>query len=756
MRRIPLFWISSAFILGIVFASVIRFEQEILRIAFFLCAIIACIEYFLRKKSERFKKSILPIFLLFMVSIGGAWRYTNVRYPTLTVDQLAFYNNQGEIKIAGVLCAEPQNKDTSTRLVVCVNRMISPVNRGLTGKAMIIHKPGDWRYGDSVEVKGKFVIPDEDEEFSYKEYLAQRSIQSLVVYPNIQLIERGVNNKVGVVLFSLRRQAYATIEKFIPQPEAGLLSGILLGIETDIPGDLKRAFQNTGTDHIIAISGFNMTILAGIFLKGFRKWLSIWWAALLAILTISLYTIMVGGAPAVARAAVMSSLAMSANLIGRGQSGKYTLLLTVAVMNLFNPLLLWNAGFQLSVMATLGLVLYADRLNNWFKNLIARRYSEEKAEKLSGPVSEYILFTLAAQLTTLPVVLYHFEQVSLTAILANPLILPVQPLVMIMGGISVMIGMLIAPLGQLLSYPVWVLLFYTNQIVTWLAEFSTGIVVIGKMTWIGVLFLYGIIFLATNSGNPLNKLNLKKPIFIAITLITATFLVWNAVLLRADNQLHIWVLDESNQGALFIQTPSGKKVLINAGESANQLSSEINKHIPIINKTIDLAIVTDRKEKEYQGFIKILDRFNIKRFLWAEDVPPSVAMEAIINSTRQKKVEVGLFKDGSMIDFGDEVFLEKWDRNKTGISFILRYRQFRFVYLEELKYLDNQVLDGAVVVLKPGLDPNEFKSNRTPQAIFHHEVVPDKDQPGQISTSEYGIIEINTDGEQMWLSGEKR
>ncbi|HSM25778.1 MAG TPA: ComEC/Rec2 family competence protein, partial [Anaerolineaceae bacterium] len=196
MRKVPLFWISSAFLLGIVFASVVPFGQEAWRAVFFVCAAITCFEWFLRRKSERFKKTILPIFLLLMIFAGGAWRYSIVRYPTLTMDQLAFYNNQAEIKIAGILCADPQNKDTSTRLVVCVERMISPVNRGLTGKAMVILKPGEWRYGDKVELKGKFVTPDENEEFSYKEYLAQRGILSLVVYPNIQLIERGSERKV--------------------------------------------------------------------------------------------------------------------------------------------------------------------------------------------------------------------------------------------------------------------------------------------------------------------------------------------------------------------------------------------------------------------------------------------------------------------------------------------------------------------------------------------------------------------------------
>lgn len=757
MKRIPLFWISSAFLLGIAFASILSFEKDQWKRLFIISAICLFIEWLLRKRWSKSRIFILPIFFLLLMFTGGGWRYVTVRNPDITNQQLAYYNNREKVEIIGHICADPQRTDTSFRLVVCTTQINEPVQQDIHGKVMVFLKAGDWFYGDKLKLYGEVVTPFENEEFSYKEYLSQRGISSVMSFPWVEWIEHEKGFSLMRSLFSIRRAAYEKIQHFYPQPEASLLSGILLGIETDIPADLKNAFQNTGTDHIIAISGFNMTILAGIFLKGFRKWLSIWWAALFAILAIGFYTILVGAAPAVVRAAIMSSLAISASLIGRGQSGKYTLMLTAAVMCLINPLLLWNAGFQLSVMATLGLVLYAGRLSNWFNNLAKKLVSEEKAEKITNLISEYILFTLAAQLTVMPIILYHFERVSIISLIANPLILPVQPLTMVLGGIAVITGLLIPPLGQLLSYVVWVLLFYTNQVVSWLSEISRGALVLGEMTFISVLVLYAVIFFFTYKSQKEYLQRLKKPTFLLAGIITAIFFVWNAVFLKPDQNLHLWILDEGNQGAVFVQTPSGKRILINTGELANPLSSELGKHIPAINREIDLVIATTSKEKNYQAFPKILERFSIDQFIWAESVPITRSAKEINATLKENQTDILLLKNGELIDFGDGVFLEKWDSQSTGISMVINYQEFRFVYLEDVQkgLEESQIIDGAVVLL-PQSGKKRFNSiEMVPQIIIHHDMEVNQDIPGELSTDNEGKIEIVTNGTEIWLKGEK-
>ncbi len=756
MRRIPLFWISSAFLLGIAVALFVPVSADFWRVSFFVCLGLLVLEHLLRRKWSGFKKQSLPMFLLLAVLAGGGWRYSTVQQKPFTPNNIAYYNDQEKVTISGVVCSDPQHNERSVRFSVCVDRMERPEQRNLKGKVLVVQRNGEWKYGDRVNLFGSVNTPEENEEFSYKDYLAQRGIHSLMEYPYIEFVKAGQGSWLKTGLFQLRQAAYQHILDFLPQPEAGLLSGILLGIETDIPYELEKAFQDTGTAHVVAISGFNMAILAGIFLKGFRKYLSIWWAALLAILAMALYTVLVGAAPAVARAAVMSCLAMSSSLIGRGQSGMYTLALTAAVMCLFNPLLIQDAGFQLSVTATLGLVLYADRLMNWFRSMAGKYLPEAVVERLTGPVSDYFLFTLAAQVMTLPVVLYHFERLSLTTLIANPLILPVQPLVMILGGIAVIVGLVIPPLGQLLSYVVWVPLYYTNQIVTWLAGFPGGVVVLGEVSLLTVAGMYLLIFFLAHRKKDQGILVQRNPILMVGVMLAAVVLVWNAVLLRPDGKLHLWIMDDPNAGVVLVQSPSGNRILINAGERANSLSSEITQHLPVLNRKLDLALLTYPNTKTYSAYPTILERFQVQQFQWGEAIPDSKTSKAILEILQERQTQTGILTVGQQVDCGDGVMLEKFELEKTGISFLLTYGDFRFFLIEEdvHKGENLQLIDGAVLLVRPGLEVDEMELTWQPQVIIHHEYQ-SEEIPGQLSTNKTGRIEIITDGKQIWMMGER-
>ena len=127
---------------------------------------------------------------------------------------------------------------------------------------------------------------------------------------------------------------------------------------------MTEAFQQTGTAHIIAISGFNISILAGLFVRGFGRFTRRWVAVVLALLSISFYTLLVGAQPSVVRAAIMGAVGLFGPLLGRRQVGANSLAFVAALMCLFDPTLPWDISFQLSFSGTLGLVLFADPLLN--------------------------------------------------------------------------------------------------------------------------------------------------------------------------------------------------------------------------------------------------------------------------------------------------------------------------------------------------------------------------------------------------------
>ena len=211
----------------------------------------------------------------------------------------------------------------------------------------------------------------------------------------------------------------------------------------------------------------------------------------------------------------MGGTAVFASLVGRRQDGLNTLAVVAAVMAAFNPQVLWNVGFQLSFAATLGLVLYAEPLKTAFERLASRYVPVETAQKWSRPVGEYILFTLAAQVLVLPIIIYYFQRISLSSLIANPLILPAQPPVMILGGLALLAGTIYYPLGQILAWIAWPFVAYTIRVVEFLAAFPGGALNLGEVSVVLVIgfyaFLFGLTFAGARSQRAVGWI--KPPLF---------------------------------------------------------------------------------------------------------------------------------------------------------------------------------------------------------------------------------------------------
>ena len=273
-----------------------------------------------------------------------------------------------------------------------------------------------WHYGDRVILRGQLESPPEFEDFSYREYLAQQGVYSYMRNAWAYQVSSGGGNPLLRLIYTYKAYALDTLYRLWPDPEASLLAGILLGDESGISDQVDQAFRDTGTSHIIVISGFNITIIIGLLVGVFSRLFGggqfgVRRAVVIALFGIVVYTILVGADAAVVRAAIMGATAIFASLVGRRQDGLNTLAVVAALMAAFNPNILWNVGFLLSFAATLGLVLYADPLKGAFEQLASRFVPVERAQKWSRPVGEYILFTLAAQLLVLPIIIYYFQRI---------------------------------------------------------------------------------------------------------------------------------------------------------------------------------------------------------------------------------------------------------------------------------------------------------------------------------------------------------
>jgi competence protein ComEC len=358
----------------------------------------------------------------------GALRY-DAALPTFDEAHLAHYNDGGTATITGVVVEAPDVRHRYVNLKVSARFLeIDGEKHEVEGLALVrTGRFPSYSYGDELEIVGRLATPPESEDFSYKEYLSRQGIHSMVDYGHITLLSQGHGDPFHQIIYALKAHLQETIARLFPEPSASLLTGILLGIETSIPRNLVEDFNATSTTHIIAISGFNIAIVAGAIGLLTKRFLGIYRSAVVSICAITLYTVLVGADAAVVRAAIMGSLTLVAIIAGRQTYALASLAAAALLMTLWNPFLLWDVGFELSFAATLGLVLLVRPWKEHVQARLSHWISEERATALVRMLSDPLFVTLAAQLAVWPITIYYFRRFSLVSPLTNFLIIPAQP-----------------------------------------------------------------------------------------------------------------------------------------------------------------------------------------------------------------------------------------------------------------------------------------------------------------------------------------
>jgi competence protein ComEC len=327
-------------------------------------------------------------------------------------------------------------------------------------------------YGDRLLLTGTLALPRSGGQFSYQEYLAREGIY--VLLRDVQTVERlpePGGSWPARVLLSLRDWARRRLESLLPEPQASLLVGILLGSRASIPLEVQEAFSHSGTSHILAISGWNINIVAA-FLAAAGRRLPRQLSLILVLVGIVLYTLFVGAGAAVLRAALMGVLYVVAQQTGRPSHGLTALFASAWGMTLWSPGLLWDVSFQLSFGATLGMLLFVPVWTaTW------ARWPQFLAESLAA--------TISSQLLTWPILALYFRQFSLIVPLANLAACPALSPLMLFGALTLLLGA-IPGLGLVLRGITWLLASYMLLVVGWTGGFSWAAL---PMPAVGPVFL---------------------------------------------------------------------------------------------------------------------------------------------------------------------------------------------------------------------------------------------------------------------------
>ena len=309
----------------------------------------------------------------------------------------------------------------------------------------------EYFYGDILKISGNLEKPENFSGFDYQNYLAKDNIFLISRNPEITLLNRPESLNFYAYLLILKKNFIAIIDKILSEPKSSFLAALLVGARRTLPDNLTSAFNITGTSHIVAISGYNISIIS-IMMLNFLSYLLlprrlIFWIVIISIL---MFTLIAGAGASVVRAAIMGGLLVLAGREGRFYLVTNAIVFAGAAMLFANPYLLrYDTGFQLSFLAALGLIYLAPHFNRWFAGL--PNFLSFRAN-LSA--------TLSAQIMTFPIIFWEFGRVSLVATLANVLILPAIPTTMLFGFLSGLSGFISLKIAEISILPAWFLLSY--------------------------------------------------------------------------------------------------------------------------------------------------------------------------------------------------------------------------------------------------------------------------------------------------------
>ena len=711
----------------------------------------------------------LPFGLVVIFFVLGGLRY-QAAVPNIDPHTIGWYRATPNAVIEGwvVQSAQVGNKQVSLRVKVDrlsvlddQKRVVNEV-KNLQGILLVYaNADTDWRYGDRIIAAGAIDSFQNDGQAYFRETLFRQGVQAVMPYAKADLVSRGQGDWWVQAAETIRRTGKQVIYRQFPQPEAALLSGILVGDDNDLPDSLQTAFKETGTAHIIAISGFNMAIMAGLltFLTG-KMFPGLWrfWVTGSGIV---FYTLITGASPSVVRAAMMGMMGLMGALIGRRQMGINSLVFSAAAMTAADPFLPWDISFQLSFAATLGLVLFVDPLEQAVYAFFARWLPEDRLSQWISLISEVLLCTLAAQLTTLPVMVYHFHQLSMSAFIANVFVLPVQSGVMIIGGLALLFGMIFPPLGQLVAYIAWVLLAYTTQMVTLLAKIEGGILFLEEFPLWALLVVYLILLCLTpvvfRSLGRLRKL-ITPAVLILGGCLTAAFII-RMTLSMPDGKLHLTLLGGDSLSTLFIQTPDGKTLLINGATLSGDLSSDVAKRVSPVERNLDMWLVTDPSANVYREFDLLNQRFSPRMVYLAEPVYRQSSWQRQISNLVLQKSSVSMLSPGQVFDLGADGRLEVLDVNNHKVALKLQWKKLHVFIpggsgIESLKNNLETETQGAVLIL--GKDDLPEKTEVGVWQVFNPQMVcvsgiQDELPDDWLANNRRGWIEMVSDGENLWV-----
>lgn len=416
------------------------------------------------------KKEI--ILIIFLAIIAG------VRYLFFIPQAPNFdYLVGGNIGFVGQIIENPDERLNSQQLKVKINNQ----------KIYLLvstNKSTEYKYGDRIYAEGKLSKPEnfitaQGKEFNYVKYLANQDIYFLLKYPKIEIITRDNGNPIYAFLYKIKNSFIKSINKVIDLPESSLAGGLVLGLKGGFDEEMRNNLIETGTIHIVALSGYNVSIVAESVMKAFKQVFSQNISIVLGIITILLFVILTGAESTAVRAGIMATIMLVGRMTGRKYLAGRGLVIAALLMITYDPRIVTDMSFQLSFIATAGVLFLPTKILKYFSFLPIR-----------FGIREMVVSTVSATISVLPLVLYSTGVLSIVSLFVNLLILLFIPYAMLFVFIAGALGLISKMIAIPFGFIAFIILHYILSAINIFGSFRFSSFTIQSFPLFIVILLY--------------------------------------------------------------------------------------------------------------------------------------------------------------------------------------------------------------------------------------------------------------------------
>lgn len=565
---------------------------------------------------------------------------------------------------------------------------INQVNgRKATGLVSVTAKAAKLEYGNKIEVKGKL---EELESLSnpgilsFADFLKNKGIKCQLRSTRSppRVLSKNGGNPLKRLSISLKNRLIVIPQKTLPEPYSTLLSSIVFGSRAArAPAEVKEIYKRAGVAHLLVASGMHLGILVGVCLFIVRSSrLPLWVGILITSVVNFLYAMMTGFGPSILRAAIMAEIMLIGLLFEREKEVYTSLSLAAFIILLFNPKYLFEVGFQLSFAATCALVYISPVTNEKLKNYMPKS------------VSSLLSVAIAPVLATSPITLYHFSQTSLIGVLTNFLLLPWVGIIVVLGFVSTVLGSIFLPLGELINGANLILLWVAHWLISNLAAFPFAQVFLAPPKLPIIIGYYAglVVMVEVLRRGRMPKINKFRLAVIVLAFVSIIF--WNATLSDTTKGLVITVLDVGQGDSILIESPSGRKVLVDGAE--RKMGERVV--VPFLQRKgirkLDMVILTHPHEDHVGGLPAVLGKIKVNSVLDSGFVYKSETYRRFLNLIEKNKIKYHLARGGQRINFGKGVVVKilhptlpfltdtNSDANNVSIVFRMQYKKFSMLF----------------------------------------------------------------------------